>query len=513
MERVRSLCLSLLCAVFTSMSLHAQWNTVLSTQDDTPNGTGHQTISVAVINAKCFVALINRPIMKSWTDDVTLNDSSATNYLVGYSNPTDLTGRVDRVPYGSTPTLGLYTKWISGFDEIKLWRAYKVVGTADSLVYLANNDPDHNILVFKLMKDTTGSTDYRMKTGTEDIHGLAVDNNGYVYVCALMGTTANTKEIKVFKGIKTAGTKWATTYDDAPVATIDLPVGVYRGLAVSGDGKQLFVSNMVDRTVTKFTGSPATGYVKATGFSFTESKNDTIPGTKYDTLGTSAWDIGRPLGMAYLNGNNILYVATARLFANTIKAHNASSAYSYSKIIGLNPLTGKAIDSVDIAKYNYEKSDTTGVSRSYTVSHWGDGLHTSGYASSYDVGFDEQKNLYTQSFYSWTIEEWKHTGALPVTTSVSRGGDGLPAGYALSANYPNPFNPATTFNVSIPEARYVTVKVFDLLGREVASLIDGMMQPGTYSVVWNASASPSGVYMCRLQAGSFTATNKLTLMK
>jgi hypothetical protein len=59
--------------------------------------------------------------------------------------------------------------------------------------------------------------------------------------------------------------------------------------AFINDGQQLFVSNMADRTVTQYTGTPAPGYVKATGFSFTESK--------YDTLGTSAWDIGRPVLM------------------------------------------------------------------------------------------------------------------------------------------------------------------------------------------------------------------------
>ncbi|MGE5315924.1 MAG: hypothetical protein ACM3Q4_14620, partial [Acidobacteriota bacterium] len=327
----------------------------MATQDDTPNGTGHQTISVAVINSHCLVALVNRPVLTTWTDEVNANDSCIANYLVGYSEPTVFTGRIDRVPYGSG-TSGLFTKWVSGFDEINLYRAYKIVGTPDSLVYVANNDPDHNICVFKLTKDTVASTDWRMKTGTNDIMGLAVDNNGYVYVCALKGTAQNTKEIQVFKGIKAAGTKWGSSYDDAPVATIDLPAGTYRGLAVSGDGKLLFVSNMGERTVTKYTGSPTTGYTKATGFAWTESKNDTIPLSQYDTLGTKAWDLGRPLGMAYLNGNNILYVATARWLGLLLKTHNSTNGYSYSKIIGINPMTGKQIDSIDIAKYYFDKT-------------------------------------------------------------------------------------------------------------------------------------------------------------
>jgi len=517
MKKVHLLCFTLLCFVLLSGSVQAQWNTIFSTDDNnnSSNGTGNQTISVAVINSTSFVALVNRPIItyrETATGDVNIKDSTAVNYLVGYSNATDLTGKIDRVPYGGS---GTFSKWYSGFDEINLYRANKAVGTPDSLVYVANNDPDHNILVFKLTKDTVATTDYRMMTGTADIMGLAVDNNGFVYVCDVNGTANGTKEIKVFKGIKAAGTKWGSTYNDAPIATIDLPVGVYRGLAVSGDGKMVFVSNLGARTVLKFTGSPATGYVKNTAFAFTQSTNDTIPGTMYDTLGKPTWDLARPIGMGYLNSNNILYVATARWLSFQIKGHNASNAYTYSKILGLNPMTGKVIDSIDVAKYYYEKSDTTGVNRGYTTPITGDVIHIAGYASAYDVGFDEKKNLYSNSMYGWAVEAWKYTGTLPTiaVTSVKKADDVTPSNYELSANYPNPFNPSTRFQFSVSNDQFVSVKIFNMIGQEVATLVNGTMNAGTYTVDWNASGVPSGVYLCRMQAGSFTATRKMTLMK
>jgi hypothetical protein len=502
--------LSLLCVGFMSVSLHAQWNTVLATEDDTPNGTGHQTISVAVVNSNCFVALVYRPVIKPWTSDLSFTDSCVANYLVGYVHPTsDQTGRVDAVPYGSTPTAGYFTKWSSGFDEVNLTKAYKIIGTPDSLVYVANNDADHNILVFKLTSAGTVSTDYRMKTGTSNIWGLAVDNNGYVYTCDINATASGTKEIKIFKGIKAAGSKWGSTYDDAPIATVDLPAGTYRGLAVSGDGKQIFVSNMETRSVMKFSGAPTTGYTKTTGFSFTETTNDTIPRSKYDTLGTSAWDLGRPLGMAYLNGNNIVYVASARLFANTIFTHGGTSGYEFNKILGLSAATGKVVDSIDVANYYFARSG------SFTSQLFQDTLSISGYASSYDIGFDELKNLYSQSMYSWTVEKWKRTGTLPTIplTSVERTENVMPSGYELTANYPNPFNPSTKFAFSVPEAQFVSVKIFDLLGREVAALVNGEMKAGTYSVQWNASNVPSGVYIYQMNAGGFVSAKKMTLMK
>jgi hypothetical protein len=85
--------------------------------------------------------------------------------------------------------------------------------------------------------------------------------------------------------------------------------------------------------------------------------------------------------------------------------------------------------------------------------------------------------------------------------------------YALSQNYPNPFNPSTVIRYSLISTGHITLKVYDLLGREVATLVDGMKQPGTHSVEWDASAVPGGVYFYRMQAGDFKSTKKLLLLK
>jgi hypothetical protein len=92
-------------------------------------------------------------------------------------------------------------------------------------------------------------------------------------------------------------------------------------------------------------------------------------------------------------------------------------------------------------------------------------------------------------------------------------GQGLPTQYVLEQNYPNPFNPATRIIFYIPGNQLVTLKIFDLLGREIAVLINEQRQTGVHSVNWNASGFPSGVYFYRLQAGSFTETKKLVLLR
>lgn len=90
--------------------------------------------------------------------------------------------------------------------------------------------------------------------------------------------------------------------------------------------------------------------------------------------------------------------------------------------------------------------------------------------------------------------------------------------FALSQNYPNPFNPSTKINFSIPERGYVTLKVFDMLGKEVDVLASGDFQRGTYAVDYNASALSSGIYLYTLEAVSesgslFRETKKFTLVK
>lgn len=89
----------------------------------------------------------------------------------------------------------------------------------------------------------------------------------------------------------------------------------------------------------------------------------------------------------------------------------------------------------------------------------------------------------------------------------------LPTAFDLSQAYPNPFNPSTVISYALPADVHVTLKVFDMLGREVALLVDDMKAAGYYDVVFEASALASGTYIYRLQAGDFGATRKLLLLR
>ena len=86
-------------------------------------------------------------------------------------------------------------------------------------------------------------------------------------------------------------------------------------------------------------------------------------------------------------------------------------------------------------------------------------------------------------------------------------------GFYLNQNYPNPFNPATTINFRIPELSFVTLKVYDVLGGKIATIVNEEKLAGNYEVKFDASILPSGVYFYQLQAGGFVETKKMVLMK
>jgi hypothetical protein len=99
-----------------------------------------------------------------------------------------------------------------------------------------------------------------------------------------------------------------------------------------------------------------------------------------------------------------------------------------------------------------------------------------------------------------------------IATGVNEGNE-VPKDFTLSQNYPNPFNPSTTISFSLPSKSYVSLKVFDALGREVSTLVSQELTAGNYSQQWNPVSLPSGMYFYRLQAGNYSETRKLVLLK
>jgi hypothetical protein len=104
-------------------------------------------------------------------------------------------------------------------------------------------------------------------------------------------------------------------------------------------------------------------------------------------------------------------------------------------------------------------------------------------------------------------DNFKYSKEIAVAADLS------PNNYSLSQNYPNPFNPSTTINYSITKAGKVVLKIYDLLGKEINTLVDENKQSGSYSVIFNARNMPSGIYVYELRTDGFVSRSKMILLK
>ena len=481
-----------LLLAFLAAPASAQWFCQWSTYDADTNGTGHRTPGVAVINEHVQIALVMR--------------QSDRCYMLPYVDADSATGRLYTYGYGTDATNMIFDIWSDGaFDQVTMVDTWQIVATPDSFIYAASNDAGHNVLVFKFTGDTIITVPIptdpgifpRQETGSNGIFGIAVDGNGYVYVCNDT-TVGQTADIKVYPPIG----QWTAFHSDPPATTIDLPDGVYKGLAVSPDGSRLYVSDYQNRRVLRFNGSPAGGYVPDPGFSFALGDNDVVP--------TAVPGRAGPLGLAHLSPNNILAVA-----CDSLRKPANVGGYSFGRIYLLNAETGEPIG-VDSSTFLIDQAQWA-IDVMGSVNGRDDGTAfgtASGYCYTVSVAFDEQKNLYSQSLYGWTIEKWTYQGTLPTFEATAVEGEtGMPEEFTLFQNYPNPFNPTTVLSYSLPGPGDVRLTVFDLLGREVAVLVNGPQGAGLHTVEFAGAGHSSGVYIYELRSGALVERRTMTLLK
>jgi hypothetical protein len=114
--------------------------------------------------------------------------------------------------------------------------------------------------------------------------------------------------------------------------------------------------------------------------------------------------------------------------------------------------------------------------------------------------------------YAYRLKQIDYNGTNTYSREVETIID-VPLAYSLNQNYPNPFNPSTTINYEIPVSNKITIKVYNILGDEVTTLVNEQKDAGRYQVIFNASRYTSGVYFYRVQAGNFVQTKKMILLK
>ncbi|HJY62730.1 MAG TPA: SBBP repeat-containing protein [Ignavibacteria bacterium] len=219
---------------------------------------------------------------------------------------------------------------------------------------------------------------------------------------------------------------------------------------------------------------------------------------KYNSSGDSVWTqryhgdgnntdsaaallLSKSEEVLYVTGMSINDTAAGKEDVFTIKYNALSGDSLQASRINMPP--GKTDVGVNVV------SDTTG------------NIFIAGYTFSLTNDFD------------WLVIKY-HLGELVI--GIQQISSEVPAGFALYQNYPNPFNPVTSFRFQVPvleKKSAVIIKIYDILGREIAELINDYLSSGTYEAVWNASAFASGVYFYSLISEGYIQTNKMILLK
>jgi hypothetical protein len=471
-----------------SQNFDGQWSCAYATTDDDANGTGQRTMAVAALGNNKFVALINRTSRDAY-------------YLVGYDNADSVNGRLGKIPYSKQ---GFKTLWSNVFDQVVLNNPLGIARYQDAngptnIVVVTNNDEDHSLLKFELKEDSIYTYPQRLKTGSDSIWAVDVDGNGNVFVTT-QGDSTTPAKILVFGNPDTESGWTSGTHESAngPLFTINLPdPGTARGIAVNSDATVIYVSNYEAAKIYCYVGDLQNGYSLYSGFNF---QIDKIYQSKVDTSAAGSFEVG-PWGLKFMNGNNILFAAAAANF-------HTGTGYEYSRIYAVNPNTGEIMDTIDVAEWNYA---VTGAYNNRTNNI------ASGYSSTYSVDYDQDKNLYSQSYYGWTVEKWVYSGTLPTIsltiTSVGKSNETIPSNFTLSQNYPNPFNPTTMIKFSLPERANITLSVYTITGQLVKTLAKGNYAAGNYKVAFDASGLSSGTYIYRISNGISTIAKKMIVLK
>lgn len=467
-----------------SQTFDGEWSTALVTNDDNSNGTNQRTMSVAATTGENnFVALVSRP-------------STGEYYLVGYKNATDSSGRLGAsYSSGSDPA---QTLWINGFDQVYMDKAFDIASYGD-LIFVANNDEAHNILVFELKDDSVYSYPMRLSTATDPFNvdslwAIDVDEQGFVYVTT-QGNETTPSKVFIYNS---NDPEWTSGNSAAPKQTITLPDnGLAHGVTANSDGSVIYVSNMNNGKIYAYVGNVTDGYTLSPSFNYENIDVYSVDSTTTENIG--------PLGINFMNENNILFVA-ADSYINS-----PNRTYGFGRIYIVNPNTGEMMDTIDVADWNFIASDST----DYTT-------HvknvSSGYTSTYYVDIDENKALYSQSYFSWTIEKWVYSGTLPTIeltiTDVEKIDSNIPNSFEVSQNYPNPFNPSTTIEFSINKTAPITLSVYNIKGELITNLVNGAeFAPGVYKITFDASRLASGTYIYSISNGNNIITKKMILLK
>jgi hypothetical protein len=234
----------------------------------------------------------------------------------------------------------------------------------------------------------------------------------------------------------------------------------------------------------------------------------------YYAAGSPSTYVSRPWQLDYVGGTDAAFgfIPAALVSDSATLWYNPHFEWGFENWMDQFTPTTSAV-----TLFKDKKTNTiiNGVRNTATDKSWATVWLAFDYAS-VDFLSDTSKATGSDKKYKWMFYDVKNPATLFIktTTGVSQQPEALvPGQFSLAQNYPNPFNPVTVISYQLAVNSFVTVRVYDLLGREVATLVNEQKPAGVYTARWDATHFASGVYFYRLQAGAFSDTKKLLLLK
>ncbi|MEQ8523195.1 T9SS type A sorting domain-containing protein [Gracilimonas sp.] len=310
---------------------------------------------------------------------------------------------------------------------------------------------------------TTGMGIAKVDPGIGSLGEASADKNGNIYVSAVVATDAPI--IKYDSNLEN------------PEELLTLTSGFSRDLQVSPDGNTIWWAG--------YTGPGVLRYARASEF----ESFPTVPDTVLRGIRAESFD---------------LHPQTFHLWVGSGS---------------LNDVPGEPYQPQTWYAFDYADLDPETTPTALDSIEWVAGADVSGgYDQARPRGLDFSPDgtiAYVGAFSATetAVDVQKFTTEQVYTSNENNGKSDIPEGYTLKQNYPNPFNPTTNIEYSINEAGPVTIKVYDMTGREVATLVNSRMSAGDHTVSFDASNLSSGVYIYMLQTNGVRLTNKMTLIK
>ncbi len=435
------------------------------------NGTylDYATIKYNSLGAEQWVQRYNGPAGNNGDRATSIAvDGSSNVYVTGVSAGLGTMSDFATIKYNTSGV----EQWVVRYDSPGSYADGANAITVDGLgrVYVTGYGGENDYLT--ILYSSTGNLGWVSRyngpvNNRDEAFSIAVDGLGNVYVTGSSVGNGTFQDYATIKYNSLGGEQWVARYNGP------------------GNSTDEAISIAVDNS----------GNVYVTGTSLGSGTSEDYATIKYNSFGVEQWvrryngpgNSGDWAKSIAIDGTSNVYVTGWSYMGNTINSDYATLKYN----------------SVGVQQWiqRYDGGQGHDYASSIKVDGLGNVYVTGDIDAVTGPGFDYATIKYSQT-----------------PTSVDQISSAIPENYSLSQNYPNPFNPTTTIKYSIPEISIVELKIYDILGKEIATLINEEKLPGNYEIKFNAEMRngktlPSGIYFYRISTSKYSSVKKLQLIK